>query len=81
MIIGEFFFSNLSSGQQYLLNEIKKIPENMASYEVKVCLKKKEAPRAQIVRFFFRYESRNNKSARISGQSPECLDCPLFHFE
>ena len=65
----------------------------MASEKVKICLKKKNPPWAQISRYF-RNESRNNnalsqsyencevnKTARISGQSHESSECPLIHVE
>ena len=53
-------FSNLSSGQQYLLNDIKKFRQNSLVNKSKFVWRKKNPPRAQIFRYF-RIESRNKK--------------------
>ena len=60
-------FSNLSSGQQYLLNDIKKFRQKRLVKKSKFVWRKKNPPRAQIFRYF-RTESRNNKIARIRAK-------------
>ena len=60
MITGKNIFSNLSLGQQYLLNDIKKFRQKWLVKKSKFVWRKKNPPRAQIFRYF-RIESRNNK--------------------
>ena len=40
----------------------------------------KKTPRAQVFHYF-RYERRNNKTARVSGQNPNCSDCHTIIIE
>ena len=52
-------FSNLSSRQQYLSNDIKKFRQKWLVKKSKFVWRKKNPPRAQIFRYF-RIKSRNN---------------------
>ena len=54
-------FLNLSSGQQYLSNDIKKFHQKWLVKKSKFVWRKKNPHRAQIFRYF-RIESRNNKN-------------------
>ena len=62
MITGNFFFSNLSSRQQYFLNYIfeKKIRQKWLNRKSNFVLTKTKPPRAQVCRYF-RYKSPKNK--------------------
>ena len=57
-------FSNLSSGQHYLLNDIKKFRQKWLVKKSKFVRRKKNPPRAQIFRYFC-IESRNNNGSFI----------------
>ena len=67
-------FSNLSSGQQYLSNDIKKFRQKWLDKKSKfVWRKKKNPPRAQIFRYF-RIESRNNHNNNNHNENKnECF--------
>ena len=57
-------FSHLSSRQQNLLNDIKKLRQNWLVKKSKFVLRNKKPPRAQILRYF-RYEYRIKKEQKI----------------
>ena len=56
-------FSNLSSGQQYFLNDIKKFRQKWLVKKSKFVWRKKNPPRAQIFRYFH-IESRNKNKMK-----------------
>ena len=62
-------FSNLSSGQQYLLNDKKRFRQKWLVKKSKLVWRKRNPPRAQIFRYF-RIESRNKNDfiSLSSGQ-------------